>query len=46
MVQRVMLFVAAMLLIKPGLYTDSIGFGLAALVILMQWRSRGKGVAA
>ena len=45
MFQRVLLFIAAMSLIKPGFYTDIIGFGLAALVILMQLRSRSKGVA-
>lgn len=45
MFQRVLLFIAAMALIKPGLYTDIVGFGLAALVILLQLRSRSKGVA-
>ena len=34
--QRVLLFVAAMCLIKPGLWTDLIGFGLAAVVLLWQ----------
>ena len=46
MLHRVLLFIAAMLLIKPGFYTDTIGFSLAALVILMQWRSRSKEVFA
>jgi TRAP transporter 4TM/12TM fusion protein len=38
--QRVVLFVAALCLIKPGLWTDLLGLGLAACVMLWQ-RSAG-----
>ncbi|MEW6376592.1 MAG: TRAP transporter permease [Thermodesulfobacteriota bacterium] len=34
--ERVMLVAAAILLIKPGLYTDAIGLGLLILVVLLQ----------
>jgi len=37
---RVLLFVAALCLIKPGLYTDLLGFALIGLVIAMQWSGR------
>lgn len=46
MPQRIMLFIAALALIQPGVYSDTIGFGLAAVVLMMQWRSRLKGVSA
>ena len=46
MVQRVMLFIAALSLIKPGLITDAIGFGLLGLVIVMQLIANRKSVAA
>ncbi len=36
--ERVTLIVAALLLIKPGLYTDLIGLGLFAGVLLVQQR--------
>ena len=36
MIERVMLFIAALSLIKPGLITDAIGFGLLGLVVVMQ----------
>jgi len=35
--QRVLLFVAALCLIKPGLITDAIGLSLLGLVLLVQW---------
>jgi len=35
--QRVLLLVAAMCLIKPGLVTDAVGLGLLAVVIGTQW---------
>jgi TRAP transporter 4TM/12TM fusion protein len=35
--QRPVLAVAALLLIKPGLLTDLVGFGLLAVVLAMQW---------
>jgi TRAP transporter 4TM/12TM fusion protein len=35
-IHRVLLFVAAICLIKPGLWTDLLGFGLAGLVIVWQ----------
>jgi TRAP transporter 4TM/12TM fusion protein len=34
--ERAILIVAALLLIKPGLYTDAIGLGLLILIIFMQ----------
>ena len=34
--QRVLLFAAAMCLIKPGLYTDGAGLGLLAVVGVAQ----------
>ena len=36
MLHRVLLFVAALCLIKPGVWSDLAGFGLAALVVVMQ----------
>jgi TRAP-type uncharacterized transport system fused permease subunit len=35
--ERVLLLIAAILLIKPGLVTDLIGFGLLAVVLLSQF---------
>jgi TRAP-type uncharacterized transport system fused permease subunit len=39
--ERIVLLAAAVLLIKPGLYTDAIGYILLLLVFLKQkyWRS-------
>jgi TRAP transporter 4TM/12TM fusion protein len=37
---RAMLFVAALCLIKPGLYTDLVGLGLLAVVTATQWLMR------
>ncbi|MDH4326676.1 MAG: C4-dicarboxylate ABC transporter permease, partial [Betaproteobacteria bacterium] len=34
--QRAVLIVGALMLIKPGLYTDIVGFGLLALVVGVQ----------
>ena len=34
---RALLLIAAGCLIKPGLWTDMVGFGLLALVLLLQW---------
>jgi UPF0716 family protein affecting phage T7 exclusion len=46
--QRALLVVAALCLITPGLITDSIGFGLLAVVIavqLVQRRQLAQGAA-
>jgi TRAP-type uncharacterized transport system fused permease subunit len=40
MVHRVLLFIAALCLIKPGLTTDLIGFALIGGVLLLQWPHR------
>ena len=45
-VHRVMLFIAALSLIKPGLITDIVGFGLLGLVIVMQLISSRKPATA
>jgi TRAP-type uncharacterized transport system fused permease subunit len=46
--QRIILLIAAVLLIKPGLTTDLIGYGLAGVVLLSQrflvWRERASKV--
>jgi TRAP transporter 4TM/12TM fusion protein len=44
--QRVALFVAALLLIKPGIYTDMVGLALLAVVAGVQLAARRRGVAA
>jgi TRAP transporter 4TM/12TM fusion protein len=44
--QRVLLFVAALCLIKPGLITDSIGIALLAVVIAVQIAARRRAAAA
>lgn len=45
--QRAMLVVAALLLIKPGLYTDLAGLALAALVVAAQrWQAKRDARAA
>jgi UPF0716 family protein affecting phage T7 exclusion len=36
---RVLLLIAAACLIKPGLITDIIGFGIMAGVALLQWNN-------
>jgi len=41
--QRALLFVAALCLIKPGLITDAIGFGLLAVVSAAQLAARRRG---
>ena len=43
LLERVMLVVGALLLIKPGLYTDAVGLVLLIIVFLMQkyWRRSG-----
>lgn len=46
MTHRIMLFVAALSLIKPGLVTDAIGFGLLGLVVVMQLMTQRKTVTA
>lgn len=45
---RLLLFVAALCLIKPGLITDAIGFALIGAVLAMQWprRPQAAGSAA
>jgi TRAP transporter 4TM/12TM fusion protein len=44
--QRVLLFVSAMCLIKPGLYTDVVGIALLAAVTAAQLLARRRGAAA
>jgi TRAP transporter 4TM/12TM fusion protein len=44
--QRVLLFVAALCLIKPGLITDSIGIALLAVVVAVQIAARRRAAAA
>ncbi|MBM3582604.1 MAG: TRAP transporter large permease subunit, partial [Alphaproteobacteria bacterium] len=43
--QRALLLAAALMLIKPGLITDTIGFGILFLIILQQY-AEGKRAAA
>lgn len=42
---RVLLLIAAACLIKPGLITDVIGFGIMAAVAFLQWNNTKRGVA-
>ena len=44
--QRALLIVGGLLLIDPGLITDLIGAGIAALVIAVQWSTRRAEIAA
>jgi TRAP transporter 4TM/12TM fusion protein len=44
-VERGMLLVAGFALVYPGLAADLVGFGLAALVLTMQWMRRGTAPA-
>jgi TRAP transporter 4TM/12TM fusion protein len=44
--QRALLIVAALCLIKPGLYTDAVGFGLLALVAAVQLVARRRAAEA
>lgn len=44
--QTALLLVAALLLIKPGLTTDLVGFGLLALVAIMWYLGKNKPLAA
>jgi TRAP transporter 4TM/12TM fusion protein len=44
--ERAVLLIAALTLIKPGLYTDLIGFSLLAVVVAFQWPRRKKAAAA
>jgi len=44
--QRVLLFVSAMCLIKPGLITDTIGLGVLAVVVFAQLLERRRVAAA
>jgi TRAP transporter 4TM/12TM fusion protein len=44
--QRILLIVAAFLLVRPGLYTDLVGFGLALAIGYWQWGERAKSVRA
>jgi TRAP transporter 4TM/12TM fusion protein len=44
--QRVLLFIAALCLIKPGLYTDAVGLALLAVVVAAQKLSRSKEIKA
>jgi TRAP transporter 4TM/12TM fusion protein len=38
--ESIVLFVVAFLMIKPGLITDSLGFGLFSLIFILQWLRR------
>ena len=42
---RVLLLIAAACLIKPGLITDVIGFGIMATVALLQWNNTKRATA-
>jgi TRAP-type uncharacterized transport system fused permease subunit len=44
--QRVLLFVAALCLIKPGLYTDAVGLILLAVVVAAQLLARRHGATS
>jgi TRAP transporter 4TM/12TM fusion protein len=44
--QRAVMIVAALCLIKPGIYTDAIGLGLLALVVFAQLLERRRAVEA
>jgi TRAP-type uncharacterized transport system fused permease subunit len=44
--QRIVLFVAALLLIKPGVYTDVVGFVLLGVVAAVQLAARRRALAA
>jgi TRAP-type uncharacterized transport system fused permease subunit len=44
--QRIALFVAALLLIKPGIYTDMVGLALLAVVASVQLAARRRVAAA
>jgi len=46
MYQRVLLFISAVCLIKPGLITDTIGFGLLAFVAITQWYQNKRNASA
>ena len=44
--ERILSAIGGLLLIYPGLVTDSIGLGLVAIVFVSQWLTRKKAVAA
>jgi TRAP-type uncharacterized transport system fused permease subunit len=44
--QRILLFISAICLIKPGLITDTIGFSFLAFVAITQWYQNKKTPAA
>jgi TRAP transporter 4TM/12TM fusion protein len=44
--QRALLIVGALFLIKPGIYTDAVGFGLLALVVGVQLAERRRAAEA
>ena len=41
---RVLLLISAACLIKPGLITDVIGFGIMAAIAFLQWNNTKRGV--
>jgi TRAP-type uncharacterized transport system fused permease subunit len=43
--QRAMLFVAALLLIKPGMYSDMVGLALLGIVAAVQLSARRRSLA-
>ncbi|BCV24515.1 TRAP transporter permease [Gelria sp. Kuro-4] len=45
-IQRLILFATALLLIDPGLLTDSVGIGLLLVIYLWQRRKKARSVAA
>jgi TRAP transporter 4TM/12TM fusion protein len=48
LIQRIIMFVAALALIKPGLITDLVGFGILLAITLLQWTAikKERGAAA
>lgn len=44
--QRVVLFIAALCLIKPGLLTDLVGFALIGAVLALQWPQRNAATSS
>ncbi len=44
--ERILSAIGGLLLIYPGLITDSVGLGLVAIVFVSQWLTRKKAVAA
>lgn len=45
-IERVLLMIAALSLIKPGIYTDMVGLGILILIVAYQWMAKRKVLAA